>query len=88
MLFLTIGQERPIFKASRQPNSSAGSPAWAASEASPYPVEYERGKGSHGTIWFGRRRTTIKARTKDIPPGLFAAMLRQLGLTKKDLFEP
>jgi predicted RNA binding protein YcfA (HicA-like mRNA interferase family) len=45
----------------------------------------ERGKGSHGTLYYGERRTTLKDRKKEIGPGLLAAMLKQLGLTIKDL---
>jgi hypothetical protein len=44
-----------------------------------------RGKGSHGRLYFGERFTTLKDRTKEIGPGLPAAMLAQLGLTSADL---
>jgi len=43
------------------------------------------GKGSHGTLYYGARKTTVKDRKKEIGPGLFSAMLEQLGLTKADL---
>ena len=43
------------------------------------------GKGSHGTLYDGTRKTTVKDRKKDIGPGLLAAMLSQLSLSKKDL---
>lgn len=45
------------------------------------------GKGSHGRIHLGSRYATIKDRKKEIGPGLLAAMLRQLGLTKQDIEE-
>jgi mRNA interferase HicA len=45
----------------------------------------ERGKGSHGTVYFGGRRTTLKDRRAEIGEGLLNAMLRQLGFTKRDL---
>ena len=45
----------------------------------------ERGKGSHGTVYYGDRRTTLKDRRAEIGEGLLNAMLRQLGLTKRDL---
>jgi mRNA interferase HicA len=45
----------------------------------------ERGKGSHATLYYGERRTTVKDRRKELSPGLLAAMLRQLGLTLEDL---
>ena len=43
------------------------------------------GKGSHGTLYYGSRKTTVKVRKKEIGPGLLAAMLEQLGLAKSDL---
>ena len=49
------------------------------------PVEFvvERGKGSHGTLYFGSRHTVVK-RT-ELKPGLLHAMLKHLGLTLEDL---
>jgi hypothetical protein len=47
----------------------------------------ERGKGSHGRLYYGNRFTTLKDRNKEIGPGLLNAMLTQLGLTKTDLEE-
>jgi mRNA interferase HicA len=44
----------------------------------------ERGKGSHGTLYFGERFTVIKDR-REIRPGLLHAMLHQLGLSERDL---
>jgi hypothetical protein len=51
------------------------------------PVEFDKrhGKGSHGTLYYGARKTTLKDRRKEIGPGLLLAMLQQLGLDKKDL---
>jgi predicted RNA binding protein YcfA (HicA-like mRNA interferase family) len=43
------------------------------------------GKGSHGTLYYGARKTTVKDRKKEIGPGLLSAMLEQLGLTREDL---
>ncbi len=45
----------------------------------------DHGKGSHGRIYYGASFTTVKDRRKEIGPGLLNAMLRQLGLTAKDL---
>ena len=45
----------------------------------------ERGKGSHGTLYFGERFTVLKDRRAEIRPGLLHAMLRQLGLSERDL---
>jgi mRNA interferase HicA len=44
-----------------------------------------RGKGSHAALHYGSRRTTLKDRRKEIGPGLLRDMLRQLGLTPRDL---
>ena len=51
------------------------------------PVSFDAGHGkvSHGRLYYGHRFTTLKDRRKEIGPGLLAAMLDQLGLTKKDL---
>ncbi len=43
------------------------------------------GKGSHGRIYFGNRATTIKDRKKEIGVALLHRMLKQLGLTKRDI---
>jgi mRNA interferase HicA len=45
----------------------------------------ERGKGSHGTLYYGERFTVLKNRSKELSPGLLTAMLKQLGLTREDL---
>lgn len=43
------------------------------------------GKGSHGRLYFGSRFTTLKDRGKEIGPGLFKAMLDQLGISRREL---
>ncbi len=50
-----------------------------------YEFDQTRGKGSHGTLRLGGRKTIVKDRKKEIGEGLLAAMLKQLGLTKRDL---
>jgi len=45
----------------------------------------ERGKGSHGTLYFGDHFTVLRDRRAEIRPGLLHAMLRQLGLRERDL---
>jgi mRNA interferase HicA len=45
----------------------------------------ERGKGSHGTLYLGDRRTIMKDRKKEIGPGLLSKMLTNLGLDKSDI---
>jgi mRNA interferase HicA len=47
--------------------------------------EAKRGKGSHGTPYFGSSRTIVQDLKKELPPGTLHAMLRQPGLTLKDL---
>jgi mRNA interferase HicA len=44
-----------------------------------------RGKGSHGTLYYGDRKTIVKDRKKELSRGLLADMLRQLGLDPRDL---
>jgi len=43
----------------------------------------ERGKGSHATLYYGDRLTTIKDRKEEIGKGLYKAMLKQPGIKKK-----
>ncbi len=50
----------------------------------PVRVEAKRGKGSHITLYYGPRKTVVKDLRKEIAPGLLSAMLRQLGLTRRD----
>lgn len=45
-------------------------------------LEYERGRGSHGTLYYGDKFTVIKDRKKEIGKGLYQAMLKQLGIEK------
>ena len=40
------------------------------------------GKGSHGRLHIGNRFTTVKR--SEIAPGLLRAMLKQLGIDRKD----
>jgi mRNA interferase HicA len=50
------------------------------------PVEFrkERGKGDHGTLYFGERFTIVGDQHKEIKTGTFHGMLKQLGLTLDD----
>ncbi len=45
----------------------------------------ERGKGSHGTLFYGGRRTVVKDRRKGLGKGLLGQMLRDLGIDGADL---
>lgn len=44
-----------------------------------------RGKGSHGRLYMGARRTTLKDRRKEIGPGLLRSMCRDLDVDPRDL---
>lgn len=45
-----------------------------------YRFDESRGKGSHGTVYVGTRRTTVKDRKKEIYQGLYLSMLADLGI--------
>ena len=47
----------------------------------------DRSKGSHGTLHYGSQKTTLKDLRQEIGAGLLAAMLAQLGLSRRDLDE-
>jgi mRNA interferase HicA len=49
--------------------------------------DQRHGKGSHGTLHYGSRKTTLKDLRKEISTGLLHAMLGQLGLSRRDLDE-
>lgn len=44
-----------------------------------------RGKGSHGLLYLGEKRTTIRNLSDELKTGTLTGMLEQLGLTKNDL---
>ena len=43
-----------------------------------------QGPGSHGTLYAGERKTTVKDRRKDIGKGLLNKMLADLGIDRED----
>ena len=45
----------------------------------------ERGKGSHGTLYFGERHTIVRDPKDELKTGTLHAMLAQLDLTRADL---
>ena len=45
-----------------------------------------QGPGSHGTLYAGDRKTTVKDRKKDIGKGLLAKMLDDLGIAGDDIW--
>lgn len=46
----------------------------------------DKGKGSHGVLTFGDKRTILRNPKDELKTGTYHAMLKQLGLTEKDLF--
>ena len=44
-----------------------------------------RGKGSHGILYFGDRRTVVKDRRKPLKTGTLLGMCKQLGIDPNDL---
>ena len=44
------------------------------------------GAGSHGTLYAGDRRTTVKDRKKEIGKGLLRKMLGDLGIDKDEFY--
>ncbi len=47
----------------------------------------EHGKGSHGTLRYGARSTTVPDLRKELKAGLLHAMCRQLGIAPDELRE-
>ena len=43
-----------------------------------------RGKGSHGTLFYGSRFTIVRTPKDELKTGTFHAMLTQLGLSNED----
>jgi mRNA interferase HicA len=48
-------------------------------------VDKKRGKGSHQTLYFGERKTIIRNPKDELKTGTYHAMLKQLGISAKDL---
>ena len=45
----------------------------------------DRGKGSHGLLILGDQRTVVRNPKDELKTGTYHAMLKQLGLTEKDV---
>ena len=45
----------------------------------------DRGKGSHGLLTLGERRTVVRNPKDELKTGTYHAMLKQLGLTESEL---
>ena len=57
---------------------------WARSRNLEVRFVASEGAGSHGTLYAGERRTTVKDRKKDIGKGLLAKMLTDPGIDKDE----
>ena len=44
-----------------------------------------RGKGSHGTLWFGSRFTVLPNPRNELKKGTLAGICRQLGIRPQDI---
>ena len=58
---------------------------WAKSRDLAVRFVASEGSGSHGTLYAGDRKTTVKDRKKEIGKGLLAKMLADLEIDKDDL---
>ncbi len=45
----------------------------------------DKGKGSHGVLKFGDKRTTLRNLRDELKTGTYYGMLKQLGLSENDL---
>ena len=59
--------------------------ALSARRSVPLVFDRKRGKGSHGTLYFGSGRAILPDEKRELKPGTARAILRELGLTPKDL---
>ena len=57
---------------------------WARKEGLEIRFVASEGPGSHGTLYVGDRKTTVKDRKKEIGKGLLDKMLADLGIAKED----
>jgi mRNA interferase HicA len=50
-----------------------------------YRFEPAKGKGSHGTVYFGSESTIVKDRKKELGFGLLRTMCKDLGIDPREL---
>lgn len=48
-------------------------------------IEQRRGKGSHSTLFYGKRFTIIRNLKDELKTGTYKAMLKQLAIDEKEL---
>lgn len=59
--------------------------AWARSRGVFCRVDEKRGKGSHVTLYLGKRLTVVRNPKDELKTGTLHAMCKQLGIAKEDL---
>lgn len=59
---------------------------YAKSKGIPCAWRPAMGKGSHGTLTLGDRRTIVRDPRSELKTGTYHSMLKQLGLADRDLF--
>ena len=57
---------------------------WAKARNLEVSFVVSEGPGSHGTLYAGDRKTTVKDRKKEIGKGLLAKMLADLGIDRDE----
>jgi len=48
-------------------------------------IDKKRGKGSHVTLYYGDKRTIVRNPKDELKTGTLCAMIKQLGLTQKQI---
>lgn len=54
--------------------------ALAKTTGTPVTFSPQRGKGSHGTLYFGDKHTVVRNQKDELKKGTLNAMLKQLGI--------
>ena len=85
IFLLILGQNCPILKTMKGKQFIDKVFEIGHARGIPVRLDAKRGKGSHVTLYYGTRKTIVKDRRKEIPPGLLSAMLHQLGLHRDDV---
>jgi len=84
-LLLQSGRKRPILCAVKGAELVRRVGAAARARGVPCRFTPARGKGSHGTPYFGDRRTVVPDLKRELKTGTLHAMLKQLGLKIDEL---
>lgn len=82
---LTVGHECPILPCVRGNEFIRRIQVYAKKRGISCEWRPDLGKGSHGVLIFGSRRTVVRNPKDELKTGALHGMLRQLGLTLKDI---